>query len=280
MVSARGRREQARLAMQRGLTSRRACALFQVARSTLHYQSRLDQRDVALQMQLQSIARHYPRYGYRRAWALMRAEQGPLNIKRVHRVWCAAKLQVPRRRPRRRMPDTGLRPLAPTHANHVWAYDFIHDRCANGQKLKLLTVIDAWTRACLAIEVDGRITAEQVTRVLQQRMERYGAPQFIRSDNGPACIARTITSWLQGRGVQTAYIDAGTPWQNGTNERFNGKLRDACLNLEWFRHRVEANIVSAQWRWQYNEQRPHTSLGYQTPTQVRQQAGTTQTLSP
>jgi putative transposase len=280
MVSAPDRREQVRRAIQRGIPRRRACALFQIARSALHYQSRLHQRDADLKLRLHTLAKRYPRYGYRRAWALVRAEQGRINIKRVHRIWCAATLQVPQRRPRRRVRGSGMRPLAPAHANHIWAYDFIHDRCANGQKLKLLTVVDEWTRECLAIEVDGRITAGRVRHVLQRLIEHYGAPHFIRSDNGPEFSATAIKGWLQQRGIQTAHIDAGKPWQNGTNESFNGKLRDECLNLEWFRHRTEARIVIEQWRGQYNEQRPHSSLGYRTPAQVRQQEVEPQLLSP
>ncbi len=156
----------------------------------------------------------------------------------------------------------------------------MHDRCANGQKLKMLTVVDEWTRACVAIEVDDRIPAARVINVIQALMHQYGAPCFLRSDNGPEFIAKALKTWLQRRGVQTAYIDAGKPWQNGTNESFNGKIRDECLNLEWFRHRLEARIVIAPWRQQYNEQRPHSSLGYQTPAQVRQQVGECSPLSP
>lgn len=151
MVSAHGRREQARFAMTRGLSSRRACALFHVARSTLQYQSRLQPRDAELLQQLEVIAQQNPRYGYRRAWALVRAAGHKINIKRVHRVWCQAGLHVPQRTRRRRIRGAELRPVAPTQPNAVWAYDFIHDRCANGQKLKLLTIVDEWTRECLAI---------------------------------------------------------------------------------------------------------------------------------
>jgi len=279
MVSAHGRRQQARFAIQRGLSTRRACALFQVARSTLHYQSRLQARDAALRQQLQGIAQRYPRYGYRRAWALVRADGSRINIKRVHRVWCSAGLHVPQRKRRRRVRGDGLRPLAPTHANQMWAYDFLYDRCANGQQLKLLTVVDEWTRECLAIRVDGRMTARQVIEVLHALIDQHGPPMDIRSDNGPEFIARAVKTWLAQGGVQTAYIDAGKPWQNGTNESFNGKFRDECLNLEWFRHRLEARIVIEQWRRHDNEQRPHSSLGYRTPAQVRQQAVEVQPLS-
>jgi putative transposase len=202
-----------------------------------------------------------------------------INIKRVQRVWSAAQLQVPQRKPRRRTYGGAVRPLTATQANQVWAYDFIYDRCANGQKLKLLTVVDEWTRECLAIEVEGRLTAARVIQVLGVLVRRHGPPRYLRSDNGPEFIAQAIRAWLTQSGIQTAYIDAGKPWQNGTNESFNGKLRDECLNVEWFRHRMEARILIEQWRRHYNEQRPHSSLGYRTPSQVRQQAVTTPTLS-
>ncbi len=279
MVSAHERRQQARFAIQRGVFSRRACALFQVARSTLHYQSRLPARDAALRQQLQDIAQRHPRYGYRRAWALVRADGPQVNIKRVHRVWCQAGLHVPQRKRRRRVRGDGHQPLAPTYANQMWAYDFLYDRCANGQQLKLLTVVDEWTRECLAIRVDGRMRAKQVIEVLRALIQQHGPPSYIRSDNGPECIARAVKAWLAQEGVHTAYIDAGKPWQNGTNESFNGKFRDECLNLEWFRHRLEARIVIEQWRRHYNEHRPHSSLGYKTPAQVRQQAVELQSLS-
>jgi putative transposase len=205
-------------------------------------------RDAALRQQLQGIAQRYPRYGYRRAWALVRADGEAINIKRVHRVWRQAGLHVPQRQRRRRIRGTGLRPVAPTQPNSVWAYDFIHDRCANGQKLKLLTVVDEWTRECLAIRLDGRITAQQVIAVLDELIQQQGPPMDIRSDTGPECSARAVKAWLAQKGIQTAYIDAGKPWQHGTNESVGGTLRDACLNLEWFRHRTEARMVIEQWR--------------------------------
>jgi putative transposase len=139
----------------------------------------------------------------------------------------------------------------------------------NRQKLKIRTVIDAWTRECFALEVDGRISAPRVRAVLDRRIARYGAPQFVRSDNGPACVANAVKAWFAPHKLCTTYIDAGKPWQHGATESFNGKLRDACLKLEWFRHRLEARIGMAQWRCQYHEHRPHSSLGYRTPAQVR-----------
>lgn len=176
--------------------------------------------------------------------------------------------------------DELVRPLPADRPNQVWAYDFVHDTCANGQQLKILTVVDEWSRECLAAEVEGRITAARVIRVVQRLIHQYGLPTYIRSDNGPEFVAHAVKAWLAEQGIQTAYIEGGKPWQNGTNESFNGKLRDECLNLEWFRHRREAQIVIEQWRRQYNEQRPHSSLGYQPPSQVRIMYQTSQILSP
>ena len=151
----------------------------------------------------------------------------------------------------------------------MWAYDFVFDTCANGQKPKILTVIDEWTRESLAVEVEARINSRGVIDVLAKLMGRHGSPRYLRSDNGPEFVSTAVKEWLSRSGVQTAYIEGGKPWQNGLNESFNGKLRDECLNLEWFRNRAEAKVVIEQWRKHYNEQRPHSSLGYKTPAQFR-----------
>jgi putative transposase len=280
MVGAQARREQARFAMHRGVPSRRACALLHIARSTLHYTHRMPIRDQELRERLHVVARKHPRYGYRRVCAVLRGAGMLVNAKRVYRVWRAAGLSLPKRRPRRRIQRTGVqRPVPAHHPNHVWAYDFVHDTCANGQKIKILTVVDEWTRECLALEVEARITAAQVIRVLNGLFQQYGCPTFLRSDNGPEFVAKAIKPWLARSGVEAVYIDAGKPWQNGTNESFNGKLRDECLNLEWFRHRLEARVIIEQWRRQYNEQRPHSSLSYRTPVQTRATSKAQQSLS-
>jgi putative transposase len=268
VVSAPARREQVRYAVARGLSSRRACALMQVARSTLGYRARMIERDAQLEPRLRAIVEQHPRYGYRRAWAVLRRES-VINPKRVARLWRILGLSLPRRRPRKRIRRTSLRPLPATRANQVWAYDFVHDACANGQKLKLLTVIDEWTRECLAIEVAARINSSSVVKLLSRLMSLHGSPSFIRSDNGPEFVARRVKEWLKVSGIETLYIEPGKPWQNGTNESFNGKFRDECLNMEWFRNRAEAKVMVEGWRRHYNEERPHSSLNYQTPAQVR-----------
>lgn len=159
------------------------------------------------------------------------------------------------------------RPLAPTAANQVWSYDFVFDRCANGQQLKCLTVTDEWTKEGLAIEVDGRIRSGRVIDVLARLVSTRGAPRYLRSDNGPEFVSRALLGWITGQGIGTALVDPGTPWQNGTGESFNGKFRDECLSLEWFRSRAEAKVVIEGWRKHYNAVRPHSSLGYLTPAE-------------
>ena len=177
-------------------------------------------------------------------------------------------MQIPRRRPRRRVATGRPRPLAPDQANQVWSYDFVFDACANGQQLKCLTIVDEYTRECLAIDVAGSIRAGRVIEVLSRLISERGAPRYLRSDNGPEFVSAALLKWTIEQGIETALIDPGKPWQNGTSESFNGKLRDECLSLEWFHNRIEARIVIEDWRRHYNEVRPHSSLGYVTPAQM------------
>jgi putative transposase len=268
VVNASLRREQVRYAIGRGLSSRGACRLLAVARSTLNYQSRMPARDALVEPRLRLLAEQHPRYGYRRVWAVLRREM-LINLKRVRRLWQQLGLSLSKRRPRRRVRASGIGPVPAERVNQVWAYDFVHDGCANGQRLKLLTVVDEWTRECLAIEVGARINSSRVIEVLSRLMSLHGRPTYLRSDNGPEFVARRVKEWLKASGVQTSYIEPGKPWQNGTNESFNGKLRDECLKMQWFRNRAEAKVIVEQWRCHYNEDRPHSSLNYQTPAQVR-----------
>ena len=155
-------------------------------------------------------------------------------------------------------------------ANHVWAYDFVFDACANGQQLKCLTLIDEFTRECLAIDVAGSIRSVRVIEVLAQLISTRGAPRYLRSDNGPEFVSKAILEWLDSANIETALIDPGKPWQNGSDESFNGKFRDECLSIEWFRSRREAKVVIETWRRHYNAVRPHSSLNYRTPNEFRQ----------
>lgn len=267
MVSVPARREQAAFAAKRGLSQRRACTLIKVARSALHYRSRLAAKDAPVVARMAELSAQYPRYGYRRIRIFLGRDGHQMSFGRAHRLWRRAKLQVPRKRPRKRIATGRPRPNAPTGANQVWSYDFVFDWCASGQQLKCLTVTDEWTKEGLAIEVDGRIRSPRVIEVLSRLVSERGAPLYLRSDNGPEFVSRALLTWITSMGIDTALIDPGKPWQNGATESFNGKFRDECLSLEWFRSRAEAKVVIEAWRRHYNAVRPHSSLGYLTPAE-------------
>ena len=269
MVGARVRRQQVAYAQRRGLSGRRACALLSVARSTMGYMSRLVARDAPVVPAMRALADQYPRYGYRTVRIFLRRQGHVMGTDRAYRLWRQEGLQVPKRRPRRRVATSRPRPLPPLAMNHVWAYDFVFDTCADGRTLKCLTVIDEFTRECLAIDVAGSIRSGRVIEVLAQLVSVHGAPRYLRSDNGPEFIATAILRWVETAQIETAFIDPGKPWQNGTDESFNGKLRNECLSLQWFRNRVEAKVGIEQWRRHYNDVRPHSSLGYLTPLEFK-----------
>ena len=267
MVSVPARRSAVAYAMGKGLSQRRACTLLGVGRSALHYRSRKTEKDAAVLVRMTALAGQYPRYGYRRIAIFLGRDGHKMSFSRAHRLWRQARLQVPRKRPRKRIATGRPRPNAPTGANQVWSYDFVFDWCASGQQLKCLTVTDEWTKEGLAIEVDGRIRSSRVIEVLARLVSARGAPLYLRSDNGPEFVSRALLKWIVDQGIETALIDPGKPWQNGATESFNGKFRDECLSLEWFRSRAEAKVVIETWRQHYNEVRPHSSLGYLTPVE-------------
>ena len=269
MVSACGRRRQVAYAKQRGLSKRRACALLGVARSGLGHESKRDVADAPVIAHLRELAAQYPRYGYRFIRTFMERDGFPMSFDRCYRLWRKAKLQVPKKRGRRRVAGNRPRPTPPLAMNHVWAIDFVHDHCANGQKLKCLTIIDEWTRECLAIDVAGSIRSRRVVEVLAHLISVHGAPAYLRSDNGPEFVAAAILHWASAEKIQTALIEPGKPWQNGMNESFNDKFREECLSLEWFRSRAEAIPIIGAYRRHYNEVRPHSSLGYLTPIEFK-----------
>jgi putative transposase len=220
---------------------------------------------------MKRLSAQYPRYGYRKIRIFLGREGHEMSAGRTERLWRRAKLQLPAKRRRKRVANSRPRPLPPRAANHVWAYDFVFDACANGQQLKCLSVVDEFTRECLAIDVAGSIRSTRVIEILTRLMSERGAPAFIRSDNGPEFVSLAILKWLAENQVETAHINPGKPWQNGTNESFNGRLIDECLNVEWFRTRREANIVIESWRRHYNTVRPHMSLNYLTPLEFSRQ---------
>lgn len=192
-----------------------------------------------------------------------------MSAQRAHRLWRRSNLQVPRKRSRRRIATSRPRPVPPSGPNHVWAIDFVFDACADGRQIKCLTIIDEWTRESLAIDVAGSIRSGRVVDVLARLVSVHGAPRYLRSNNGPEFISNAILKWVVAEGIETAFIDPGKPWQNGMDESFNGRLRDECLSLEWFRNHAEAVVIIEAWRKHYNDVRPHSSLGYLTPHQFK-----------
>jgi putative transposase len=246
MVSPQARREQVVLLCKGGLSQRRACGLLGIARSGLTYTLRQPAKDAPVIDAMRRLSGQYPRYGYRRVRIFLHREGMPMSPGRAERLWRKAKLQLPQKRPRKRA-ASHPRPLPPMAANHVWAYDFVFDACANGQWLKCLTVVDEFTHESLAIDVAGSIRSARVIDVLATLISLHGAPAVLRSDNGPEFISTAILKWLADNRIDTALIEPGKPWQNGTAESFNGKFRDECLSVEWFRTRAEAKVVIEAW---------------------------------
>jgi len=216
------------------------------------------------------LVREHPRFGYRRIWALLRREGWRVNRKRIYRLWRQEGLRVPRKqRKKRRLGSSAnscvRRPAE--HRNHVWAWDFLHDRTSDGRALKWFTLVDEYTRECVALEVARGMTAQAVGVVLAAAVRERGAPAHIRSDNGPEFIAKAIRAWMAGAGLETLYIAPGAPWENGYAESFNSKVRDELLNVEEFGSLLEAQVLAREWRQQYNHVRPHSALGYRTPAE-------------
>ena len=250
------------------VSERRACRVLGQVRRTQRYTSRQGEDEVLLTTNIVSLASHYGRYGYRRITAMLRADGWGVNHKRVERIWRQEGLKVPARQPKRGrlwLNDGSCIRLRPEHRNHVWAYDFVFDRTREGRPLKLLNVVDEFTRECLVIEVARKHTSRDVLRTLAKLMLRYGVPKHIRSDNGPEFVAKAVRDWLSRLEVGTLFIQPGSPWENGYVESFNGKLRDELLNGEIFTTLQEAKVLTEVWRREYNQVRPHSSLGYKPP---------------
>ena len=272
MVGVPVRRRGVAYAKERGLSARRACTLLGVARSALHYEPKLPAKNAPAIEKMKELKRQYPRYGYRRIRIFLAREGLSMSAGRAWRLWRRAGLQVPRKRPRKRVAASRPRPSPPAAANHVWSYDFVFDWASNGQQIKCLTVTDEWTKEGLAIDVAGSIRSRRVIEVLRRLVSERGAPKALRSDNGPEFVSRALLQWITEQGIDTALIDPGKPWQNGVIESFNGKFRDECLGIEEFRSREEARVVIEKWRRDYNEVRPHSSIGYLTPNEFAQRS--------
>jgi putative transposase len=250
------------------VSERRACRVLGESRRMQRYRPRRRDDEGQLVRSMLELVRAHPRYGYRRVWAMLRRSGWQVNRKRVHRLWKKNGLKVPQKqRKRRRLGshDNGCIRHRALHQDHVWAWDFIFDRTSNGRSIKWLSVIDEYTRECLALEVERGMTANDVVDVLIELSAVRGVPAHIRSDNGPEFIAGAIRRWLEAAKVDTLYIEPGSPWENGYAESFHSKLRDELLNVEEFETLAMARALGMSWRLEYNHRRPHSSLGYRTP---------------
>jgi putative transposase len=247
---------------------RRVCRAIGQSRSTQRYDPIIKGDEEVLRGEIVRLAREYGRYGYRRITVLLRWEGWQVNHKRVERIWREEGLTVPHKHPKRGrlwLGDGSCVRLRPTHPNHVWSYDFVKARTHDGRPIKILTVIDEYTRKCLAIVVERRLGADDVLFCLTDLFVKHGIPEYIRSDNGGEFTAKAVRQWLSRLAVQTLYIEPGSPWENGYNESFNGKLRDELLNGEIFYTLTEAQVMIERWRQHYNTIRPHSALGYRPP---------------
>ena len=214
------------------------------------------------------LATQFGRYGYRRITALLRTEGWKVNHKRVERIWRREGLKVPQKQPKRSrlwLNDGSCIRLRPEHKDHVWSYAFVAARTADGRPLRILTILDEYTRECLSIVVECQIRSQDVIGVLSELFLLRGIPEYIRSDNGPEFTAKAVRDWLNRLEVKTLFIELGSPWENGYIESFNGKLRDELLNGEIFTTLLEAQVLTENWRKEYNHIRPHSSLGYRPP---------------
>lgn len=250
------------------MSERRACKVYNQARSTQRYEIKSQEEEDLLRSQVIKLASQYGRYGYRRIWGLLRMDGWNVNVKRVERIWIQEGLKVPAKQPKRKrlwLNDGSCVRKRAEYPNHVWSYDFVQDRTYEGKKFRMLTVIDEYTRESLAIPVKRNLRSIDVVETLANIFIRRGTPKYIRSDNGPEFVSAYVRNWLAELKVDTLFITPGSPWENGYNESFNGKLRDELLEREIFYTLKEAKVLVGMWRVNYNTRRPHSSLGYRPP---------------
>ena len=262
------------------LSQRRACQLVGAARSSVRYRRQGGHDEVALRVRLLELAAQRPRFGYRRLHVLLRREGIVVNHKRVERLYRAEGLAVRRRIRKALIHVQRGRPAAPQHANDQWALDFLHDALASGRTIRLLSIIDVFTREALALEVDTGLTGSRVVRVLDRLVAERSSPRQIVLDNGPELISRVLEQWAHDHAVTLHFIDPGKPIQNAHCESFHSRLRDECLNEHWFLSLADARRIVEGWRQDYNRDRPHSALGYQTPVAFAQAAVTAASARP
>ncbi len=250
------------------MSERFACRVLGQHRSTQRKAPTTPDDEAALTADIIALATQYGRYGYRRIAAMLRSAGWVVNSKRVERIWRQEGLKVPHKQPKKArlwLNDGSCIRLRPQYPNHVWSYDFVEDRTHNGRRYRMLNIIDEFTRECLAIRVGRKLTSVDVIDLLSDLFILRGIPGYIRSDNGPEFVATAVREWIAAAGASTAYIEPGSPWENGYCESFNSKLRDELLNGEIFYTLEEAKVIIESWRRHYNTVRPHSSLGYRAP---------------
>jgi transposase InsO family protein len=250
------------------ISERRACKVLGQARSTQRHNVQASDDEKRLVARIIELAEQYGRYGYRMITGLLQLEGWRVNHKRVERIWRQEGLKVPKRQPKRRrlwLNDGSCVRLRPQHKDHVWSYDFVAERTADGRAVRLLNIIDEYTRECLSIRVQRHISSDDVLDELSNLFIMRGIAEHIRSDNGSEFTAKAVRKWLGDLEVKTLYIEPGSPWENGYVESFNGKLRNELLDREIFTTLLEAKVLIENWRQQYNQVRPHSSLGYRPP---------------
>ena len=281
MVGPSARKASARLLQEdMKYSQRRASGLVGVSRGALRYAHRTRPDEISLRLSLRRIAYEHKRYGYRRARVELRREGKEVGENRVQRLWASEGLQLPRKRPKRRKYAKGEVARKAEYRGHVWTYDFMQDRTEKGGKVRILNVVDEYTRECLTARVEKSIPAWKVIDTLSWLFLTRGAPEYIRSDNGPEFVAEAVKAWLRENNCGTIYIEPGSPWENPYIESFNGKMRDECLNMEIFANGNEAREIIENWREEYNERRPHSALGWQTPKEFSMRAASVSRATP
>lgn len=251
------------------MSERRACVVMDQHRSTQRYVARPRDDERVMVKLMHEMVRRHPRYGYRMITQKLCQAGHRVNRKRVWRLWQREGFRVPKKTVKKRSAgssENGVTRLRATRKNEIWSWDFVFDRTENGRSLKWFVVIDEFTRECVVLDVERRMTSRDCIDLLSVAMRERGVPEMIRSDNGPEFVAKGMRDWLEGVKVKTMYIEAGSPWENGVAESFNARLRDELLNAELFESVGEAKHHAARWRREYNDERPHGALGYKTPS--------------
>lgn len=272
MVSPEHKRRAVRQVVEAGLCSlRRACRYLRLGRSSLCYRpKRQSDYEASLVERLRALSKAHPTYGYRFITALLKREGWRVNrkkVQRLRRAECLAAHQAKKKRKRSGESTAQACPKA-MKKNDIWSWDFIFDTTENGRTIKILSIVDEASRFCIDLHVREKLDGEAVLKALDQACRKYGAPRHIRSDNGPEFIAKEVQRWVESRSIETAYIEPGSPWQNGYVESFHSRFRNDCLNRELFLNLLDAQVAIADWREDYNERRPHSGLDYQSPSEI------------